>query len=157
MSRAIEKEAVVAAPASRVWDAFTTAEGCKTFFAPDARVELSPGGRYELLFDLDMPAGSQGGEGCTVVSFDAPRRLTFTWNAPPQFPTARGQHTEVTVVLEALGEQETRVRLRHDGFFDGAEWEAVHAYFVRAWDLVLDWLKHRFSVGPIDWSAPPRP
>jgi len=33
----------------------------------------------------------------------------------------------------------------------------VFAYFTRAWEVVLGWLEHRFSVGPIDWSDPYTP
>ena len=36
--RMIEKQAVVGAPIAEVWKAWTTSEGVKSFFAPDAKV-----------------------------------------------------------------------------------------------------------------------
>jgi uncharacterized protein YndB with AHSA1/START domain len=40
MERSIRQETVVPAPAAEVWQAWTTAGGARTFFAPIARVEL---------------------------------------------------------------------------------------------------------------------
>ena len=61
MERAIRKGVIVDAPVSEVWRAWTTEDGAVTFFAPQAHVELAIGGRYEMLFSLSAPPGSQGG------------------------------------------------------------------------------------------------
>ena len=55
----LEKAVLVEATLQQVWRAWTTVEGVKTFFAPDARIELRPNGRYEILFDLDAPEGER--------------------------------------------------------------------------------------------------
>jgi len=45
--------------------------------------------------------------------------------------------------------------LTHDGWGEGEEWDKAVAYFTRAWiDIVPPRLKHRFSVGPVDWNNP---
>jgi uncharacterized protein YndB with AHSA1/START domain len=157
MDRAIRKEIIVAAPVRQVWEAWTTQEGVTTFFAPKANVELAIGGRYEMFFDLDAPVGSQGGEGLKVLSYLPQEMLSFEWNAPPRFPNVRGERTWVVVQLEPQQEDTTRVRLTHVGWRGGEEWDQVFAYFVRAWDIVLGRLEHRFSVGPIDWDDPYTP
>ena len=154
--RAIAGEIVVAAPVEEVWRAWTTSDGAQTFFAPRCRIEARPGGAYEILFLLDAPAGEQGSEGMIVMAVQPPRLLAFTWNAPPNLPQARGQMTHVVIRLAPAGEGSTRVKLRHDGWGEGGEWDEAFAYFDRAWKrTVLPRLKHRFEVGPIDWADPP--
>jgi uncharacterized protein YndB with AHSA1/START domain len=153
--RIIRKEVVVNAPAEPVWNAWTTAKGAVTFFAPKANVKLAIGGPYELFFDLDAPEGSRGSEGMKILSFLPLEMLSFEWNAPPQYPTVRkGQRTWVVVQFRSSGQNEARVRLSHLGWREGEEWDKVFQYFKRAWDIVLGRLEHRFSNGPIDWNNP---
>jgi uncharacterized protein YndB with AHSA1/START domain len=155
-NRAVEGEVVVHAPIKRVWQAWTTHEGAETFFAPQCEIELRPGGKYEMLFDPDAPPGKQGGEGVIVLAVQPPTMLSLTWNAPPELPEIREQRTHVMVVLESLGPARTKVTLRHDGWGEGAGWDAAFKYFDRAWkQIVLPRLKYRFEHGPIDWAHPP--
>jgi hypothetical protein len=109
-----------------------------------------------MLFAPDLPAGSQGSEGCTVLSFLPGRMLSFTWNAPPKFPAVRngGARTFVVVELQPLGPGKTQVALTHLGWREGPEWDQVYAYFDRAWEVVLARLAHRFEGGPLDWADP---
>ena len=151
--RILEKEILVEAPPDVVWDAFTTSEGARTFFAPDALIELREGGPYELYFDVDGEEGSRGSEGCVVVSFEETVRLEFTWNFPPSLPI-RNERTRVVVTFQFLPPHSTRVRLTQGGWKSGAAWDKGYAYFDRAWGNVLENLKRRFAEGPIDWAAP---
>jgi len=156
MERVIRKQVVVATSPGQVWQAWTTVEGVTSFFASRANVELSIGGPYEILFNLDAPPGSQGSEGCRVLSYLPPEMLSFSWNAPPQYPDVRWERTWVVVQLMAEGPQETRVALTHLGWREGETWAQVFDYFTRAWDVVLKRLVHRFAIGPVDWENPPR-
>lgn len=157
LEKMIQKEITVNGSIDRVWKAWTTAELAVGFFAPKAEIELVIGGRYELLFDLDAPVGSQGGEGLKVLSFLPEEMLSFEWNAPPEFPAVRKQRTWVVVQFSALDDGRTRVRLTHLGWGKGDEWGKVFEYFKRAWDVVLSRLQYMFVSGPIDWSDPYRP
>jgi uncharacterized protein YndB with AHSA1/START domain len=88
-TKAVRKEVVASAPIEQVWEAWTTEPGVVTFFAPKAKIDLHPGGRYEMYFLVDAPAGSRGGEGCRVLELDAPERFVFSWNFPPAIPELR--------------------------------------------------------------------
>jgi uncharacterized protein YndB with AHSA1/START domain len=146
-------EVEVDAPISLVWETWTTPKGVKSFFAPDCRMDLKPGGQYEMLFNLDDKEGYRGGEGCVLLALEEPKMLSFTWNAPPEFPEIRQQKTHVTVYLESLTEQRTRVTLIHDGWGCSEDWQLVQKYFERAWGfVVLPRLKQRFLQGPIHWD-----
>ncbi len=152
--RAIVGEALVPASIEAVWEAWTTERGAETFFAPKCNIDLRPGGAYEMLFDLEAEPGDRGGEGMIVLAVQPAKMLSFTWNAPPDMPSVRGQMTHVSVRFEGLEPGRTRVTLRHDGWGEGEEWDAAYAYFQRAWnEVVLPRLTRRFAEGPVDWDA----
>lgn len=148
-----DTEVLVEASPAQVYQAFTTLDGVRTFFAPGGKIELRPGGAYEIYFMPEAPAGSRGADICTVISFEANKKLSFTWNFPPSIPALRsaGALTQVHLELSAEGKR-TRVKLRHDGWQEGADWEKGRGYFSHAWPVVLARLKHRFAIGPLDWK-----
>ena len=155
--RAITCEVTVPAPLSEVWQAWTTEEGAASFFAPACRIDLKPGGAYEMLFNLDAPAGKQGGEGMIFLAIQPESLLSFTWNAPPDLPSVRGQMTHVVVRLDEIDPGKTRVTLYHDGWSEGGEWDQAYEYFTKAWaEVILPRLNYRFENGPIDWENPTR-
>ncbi len=155
----ITAAAVVQAPVAEVWKAWTTDEGLRAFLVEGSKVELRPGGPYEIYFSMQAPEGSRGSEGCTVLSYLPEKMLSFQWNAPPKFQHARSIHTWVVINLEELSPDRTRVELTHLGFAEHAaahpdhraEWEEVRAYFVNAWPFVLGALTEHFA--PVDGST----
>lgn len=153
-NRAIQKEVTVPASREEVWKAFATSEGVQTFFAPKANVKMELGGAYELLFDDGAPAGQQGTEGMKILSYIPERMLSFEWIAPAEFRELRSQKMWIVLFLDDKGEKETVVRLAHLGWRVGAEWDRLYDYFLRAWDIVLGRLEHRFSHGALDWEKP---
>ena len=152
LDRGIRKRVIVPAPREQVWNVWTTVEGITSFFAPAARLEFRIGGPFEMLFLLDAEPGEQGSEGCHLLSYLPYEMLSYSWNAPPQYPDVRKERTWVVVQFAARPEGHTEVELAHVGWQEGEEWEQVYAYFERAWDVVLGRLVQRFRTGPIDWS-----
>jgi uncharacterized protein YndB with AHSA1/START domain len=153
----LRKEVEVAAAPAEVWAAWTTSAGAETFFAPRARIELEPGGAYEILFAPDARPGERGAEGLRVLAFVPREMLVFEWNAPPRWPEIRnGPRTWVVVRLEPAGDRHTRVSLQHAGWRQGGRWGEVYAYFEKAWEVVLERLQRRFASGPLDWAAEAR-
>ncbi len=150
--RAIVKTVTVKAPVEEAWKAWTTTEGIKTFFAPDARVEARPGGPFEIYFNPYARPGQKGADGMVFLAVQEKKMLSFTWNSPPYMPEVRGQHTSVVVRFEPAGEAQTRVRLTHSGWGDGGQWDQSFAYFDKAWGNVLANLEKRFVEGPRDWA-----
>jgi uncharacterized protein YndB with AHSA1/START domain len=150
--RAIEKEAVVRATLDQAWDAWTTREGIKSFFAPDARIEPQVGGAFEIYIDPGAPAGLKGADDMRFMAVQPKKMISFTWNAPPSLPEARKQRTLVIVRFAPIDDKTTRVTLHHTGWGDGGEWDRAYTYFDRAWGNVLVNLQKRFEQGPIDWT-----
>lgn len=144
--RAIAGEAVVNAPLSEVWKVWTTEEGVRSFFAPECSIDLRVDGSFELYFLPDGEPGLRGGEGVRFLAIQPEKMLSFTWNAPPHLPEARAQWTHVVVRFFDAGGGRTRVRLRHDGWGEGGQWDDAFRYFENAWlECVLPALVRRFE------------
>jgi uncharacterized protein YndB with AHSA1/START domain len=158
MVNRITNQILVLGPLSQIWNAWTTEEGAKTFFAPDCRIDLRVGGAYEMFFDLTAPEGERGGEGLTILAIQPEKMLSFTWNSPPSLPDVRGQLTHVTLYFKSLEENTTQLNLIHDGWGEGGQWDEAFDYFSKAWgDVVLPRLQYCFEHGPVDWENPPPP
>jgi uncharacterized protein YndB with AHSA1/START domain/uncharacterized protein YciI len=157
--RRILHEVTVPAGRAEVWQAWTTAEGLTSFFAPAAEIELRLGGKYELYFLPTAPAGQRGSDGCRVLSFVEPEMISFDWNAPPSMPEVRNaeQKSFVVVQFREAGDNQTLVRLIHAGWGAGKEWDKAYAYFEKVWPNVLTNLKSRFESGPVRWGTPAPP
>jgi pimeloyl-ACP methyl ester carboxylesterase/uncharacterized protein YndB with AHSA1/START domain len=131
---------------SQVWHTWTTEEGLTGFFAPACHIELRVGGAFEMYFDLTAAKGEQGSEGMELLAIEQERLLSFTWNAPPQFKSVRGQRTAVTIRFYPLPGERTRLLLTHSGWGEGNEWDEAFAYFGHVWStVVLEHLKNYLS------------
>ena len=153
--RAISGEVFINANLAEAWNAWTTKKGIASFFAPDCKIDIKPGGYYEIYFDPEAPEGERGGEGLKVLAVQPEKMLSFTWNAPPSLPEVRHQHTSVVLRFYSI-EDGTKVTLYHSGWGSGGQWDQAFEYFQRAWlAIVLPRLAYRFKKGAIDWSNPP--
>lgn len=150
--RAVDKEIIVPAGVDAVWQAWTTSDGIKTFFAPDALVEPRVGGAFRIHVDPGAEPGSKGADDMRILAIQPKKMLSFDWNAPPSLPQARQQRTFVIVRLHPVDAKTTRVTLHHTGWGDGGEWDQAYQYFDRTWGHVLAALKTRFEQGPRDWA-----
>jgi uncharacterized protein YndB with AHSA1/START domain len=150
--RAIEKQVIVNATLDQAGDAWTTRDGIRSFFAPDAIVDARVGGSFSIHMNPYAPAGEKGADDMRFMALQPKKMLSFDWNAPPHLPEARKQKTFVIIRFEAIDDKQTRVSLHHTGWGDGGEWDKAYAYFDRAWSNVLANLKKRFESGPMDWT-----
>jgi uncharacterized protein YndB with AHSA1/START domain len=151
--RVVAGEVIVNVGVPRAWDAWTTEDGVRSFFAPACNIEPRVGGPYEILFDPDAEPGSRGAEGMTVMAVQPMKMLAFSWNAPPHLSEVRDQLTHVVVRFEEVDEERTRVTLRHDGWGDGGQWDDAFAYFERAWfDAVLPRFARAMDGHPHVWE-----
>lgn len=143
----IHKSCVVEGSTEEVWRRWSTHEGLKSFLGRDNRIELTPGGPFEIYFLMDNPPGTRGGEGNHILSFLPGRMISFTWNAPPSIPEVRNHKhkTWVVVQMQQLSEDRVEVSLDHLGWLDGDAWDEAYAYFEKAWDIVINRLVESFQ------------
>lgn len=141
----IELEQLVDLPRDEAWALLATSDGWKRSFGVASKIELRPGGAFEIYFSMEAPEGQRGSEGCSVLSLVPGRMLSYTWSAPPRFSHARALRTWVVAEFDEVSASRTRIRLTHLGFDamaeanpdHKAEWEQTRAYFASAWPKVL--------------------
>lgn len=149
----IEITVSVKAPVAEVWQAWTTAAGITSFFAPEAQVDARPDGDFHIYIDPYAEPGMKGADDMRVLAVETEKLLSFTWNAPPSLAEARKQRTVVILRFAPDGDA-TTLTLSHLGWGEGGEWPKARAYFANAWKFVLNNLQTRFETGkPIDWTA----
>lgn len=134
--RIIVASVEVEASPETIWQMWTTEDGL-SFFARDSRIDLRPGGIYEVYFAPDAPEGQRGSEGTTILGFQENRMLTITWALPPYMPEVRPHLTPLTIEIVPVSETMTSVTLTHMGWGEGSEWDEAYAYFQQNWPLVL--------------------
>lgn len=142
-------EVVVATDPMTAWRLWSSSEGLAAWWIDRTRIELRPGGHFEIYFDAEAPAGQQGSEECRVLSHLPGRMLSFTWNAPPHLDRVRGRPTWVVVLFDAVAEG-TRVQVTQLGWpqsewADEPQWAENQAYFARAWSMVLGLFERHFA------------
>lgn len=139
----IKKTKVVDEPVEKIWRRWSTHEGLKSFLGLDNAIELKIGGKFEIYFLLNNPAGLRGSEGCKVLSYLPEKMISFSWNVPPRFEDLRKSEykTWVVVFFNKLIDNKTEIVLTHLGWPADEEWIPVFEYFTEAWDRVLNGIK----------------
>lgn len=157
--RTIFLEATIEASPAEVYRLWASADGVKKFFAPDARIDPTPGGRYQIIFfpSKDPEGNSHGTKGARVLRAVPEKEFAFEWisfagddllgdHAPPYAPPAQRNTaplpTWVELSFEPVNGQpnQTHLKFAHYGFREGALWGRSYQWFGRAWKGVLDQL-----------------
>lgn len=156
-NKIIDFEFTVNASPSEVYNAWTTVEGIKTFFALDGKIELELFGDYHIYFFPNAPEGSRGAEDEKVISFEENKMISFTWGFPPSFPDLRAnQKTVVNIRFNPTDDGKTKIHFIQSGWGEGEDWQKGYEYFVAAWGkAVLPRLIYSFENGPVDWNDMP--
>lgn len=154
--KAVKKEIIINAPLQKVWQKWSTTSGLETFFGQRVNTTFQPMGPFEVLFFPDNPPGMRGAENNILLAMEEEKMISFTWNAPPNFPEIRKQYTSVIVRFYYLPNQKTKVTLDQIGFGNNCEWIAVAHYFNTAWETVLGRLRYSLEKQSIDWKNPPK-
>lgn len=139
-NRQFEHSAVYPCSLAEAWYLWTTNNGFqKSVGVQGSDIELFLGGKYEIYFGMNLPAGSRGSEGCKVLSYAPMEMLAFSWNAPPSIPELRKANVRTQVMLrfESVDPDQTKVTLTHSGIGAGTDWDKYEQYFKNAWPNVM--------------------
>lgn len=110
------------APVSRLFAAWSKPELMRTWFAPgdlvvlEADVDFRVGGSYRLV--MQEPGGERHVVGGEYLEIAPEEKLAFSW----KFETSP-HTTRVALEFTPLGEQQSRLQLRHTEFVDAASCE----------------------------------
>lgn len=152
--RRIVMEVTAAVPLSKAWALWTTKDGLQKFFGPEAEIDPRVGGEFSIHFFPDNARGQRGAEDMIILAYEPQTRLAFTWNAPVMFPHARRQFSVVTVTFAPTPEGGTKVRLMHDHFGEGPDWDETFDYFSQAWSVqVMPYFLYAAEHGSVTWGS----
>jgi uncharacterized protein YndB with AHSA1/START domain len=143
----VVNEAVIAAPLSDVWKAFTTRAGIESWMVGAGDIDLRIGGlirtSYQKGSDLDGDAAIHQ----QILSLDPERMLSYRVVKPPKgFPFAQQiGSTWSTVYFESIDSTHTRVVARMLGYTNDPESQNMRAFFVTGNKATMDALVKRFG------------
>ena len=147
-------ETLVDAPAARVWEAVSTAQGWTGWAVPVAWLD---GDLLETSYSATAARGDPSTIQQRILGSIPGRLLVFrTVKAPqgfPNFETFR-QATHM-IELEPVGESRTRVRLASAGYADSEAGRQLAGFFRDGNRITLERLRQRFLTGPIAWNQLP--
>jgi len=143
----IATEAVVNAPVSRVWEAFTTKAGMESWMVANGDIDPRVGGRMRTSYRKDADLDGDTAIHQTILSIDPERMLSYrTVRSPAGFPFAAtiGQ-TWTVIYFEPLDAGRTKVTVRMLGYSNDAESQKMRAFFDVGNKATLDALVKRFA------------
>lgn len=143
----IVSEAVVSAPAGRVWDAFTTKAGMESWMVAHGDIEPRVGGRMRTSYRKDANLDGETAIHQTILSIDPERMLSYrTVKSPAGFPFAATIGPTWTVIyFEPLDAGRTKVTVKMLGYSNDAESQKMRAFFELGNKATLDALVTRFA------------
>lgn len=145
--RPLSHEAIVNAPVSKVWAAFTTSQGLESWMTAHATIDLRVGGKMRTQYD---PKGSVTDDGAienTILSFEPGRMLSIKVSkAPAKFPFPEAIKQMWTVIyFEPIDEKSTRVREVSLGFGSDEESLKMREFFDRGNAYTMKKLQEHFA------------
>ena len=136
------------APRNRVFDAWLDADALATFMRPAAGVEVphaeadpKEGGQFLVVMKVGPNELPHRGEYKVI---DRPSRLEFTW-----ISEHAGDGSHVTLELEELSPDRTRLTLRHDGLPS----QASRDNHERGWTRIAEKLNGELGTEPAEGEA----
>lgn len=143
----IVSEGMVDAPPAAVWQAWTTAEGLRSWLAPQADIELRIGGLMRTNYNAAGTLGDEGTIENRVLAFDPGRMFAIqVAKALKGFPFPNAVKSMWTVVyLSEVEPGRTQVRAVGLGFGDDDESRRMREFFQKGNDYTLLSLRKRFA------------
>jgi uncharacterized protein YndB with AHSA1/START domain len=146
----IVSQAIVGAPAERVWEAFTTKAGMESWMAANGDIEPRVGGRMRTSHRKDADLDGDTSIHHTILRLEPARLLSYrTIKSPAGFPFASsiGQ-TWTEIQLEPVDADRTRVTVTMRGYTADPEMQKMRAFFEWGNRATLDALVKKFAAVP---------
>jgi uncharacterized protein YndB with AHSA1/START domain len=143
----IVHEGIVEASLERVWTAFTTSEGLRSWLAPHAEIDLRIGGLMRTNYNPQGQLGDPQTIENTILSFEPGRMLSIRVSRAPDsfpFPNAVRDMWSVVYFAEA-GPSRTTVREVSLGFSADEESQRMRAFFNQGNATTLHQLQKHFA------------
>jgi uncharacterized protein YndB with AHSA1/START domain len=154
--RVQQLESVIDAPVAKVWSAFTTDEGFRTWGAPVVHITPGHDGMLEASYLPTAKIGdAENIRNRIVVYFPEHLLVIHNEHAPKGGPFKQEVIDEIRTIFEFqdLGGGKTRLIESGVGYGEGADFDSMYAHFRDGNAEEFDLLEKSFVTGPIDWKA----
>jgi uncharacterized protein YndB with AHSA1/START domain len=143
----IVNSAVVDAPVSDVWKAFTTTEGIKSWMVAEGDIDLRIGGKMRTAYAAGTDLGGPNAIENTIIAYDPERMLTIqNTKAPEIFPFKKAISQVWTVIyFEPVGKEKTKVTVRMLGYRAEDEFVQMRRFFMDGNQQTIDELVKHFG------------
>lgn len=142
--RVLQQAIEIDAPVGKVWEAFTTTAGFRSWAAPVAQVDFRLGGIIEATYDRKGRIGAPGNIKNEIVAY-VPHRMLAIRNvqAPPNLPFDAATFRKIHTVnfFEPITGTRTRVTVAQPGFGTGTAYNGVYRFFAAGNRWTLEQLK----------------
>jgi uncharacterized protein YndB with AHSA1/START domain len=154
--RVQQLSAIVPAPLSEVWKAFTTDDGFKRWAVPMTHITLGNDGMMESSYSIASRVGDPDNIKNRIVAY-LPEKLLVLQNAhvpkggpfdPVLIATLR-----TIITFDAVDGAHTKVTEAQVGYGDGAGYDSMYQHFRAGNAYALQSLVKSFISGPVDWKA----
>jgi uncharacterized protein YndB with AHSA1/START domain len=143
----IVSQAVIDAPASRVWEAFTTKAGMESWMAASGDIEARVGGRMRTSHQKGADLDGDTAIHHTILRFEPERLLSYrTVKSPAGFRFASSiGRTSTEIELEPVDANRTKVTVSMRGYTADPEMQQMRAFFEWGNKATLDALIKRLT------------
>ncbi len=125
-----------------IWSAWTNPDLITEWFPPEANIEPTVGGPFELFFDPNNH-DHQSTKGCVFTLVNPMDELSFTWKGPDQFAIMNNPSSSLTSVKVVFLKEDDNVllKLSHSGWGSTDKWGEAKSWHQEQWQIVLKDLK----------------
>jgi uncharacterized protein YndB with AHSA1/START domain len=140
-------EGIVDAPLEKVWAAWSTSDGLRSWLAPHADIDLRLGGLMRTNYNASGTLGDSQTIENVILSFEPLRMISIrVAKAPDRFPFPNAIQRMWTVIyFEAVDSARTRVRSVSLGFEANEESQKMRAFFAEGNATTLTQLQRHFA------------
>lgn len=139
----IADEFEIDASVDDVWNAFTTAEGLKSWVAPLADIDLRVGGKWRANYNKDGKLGDETTIENTILCYDPKRMLSIKATKFPkgfEFEEA-AKGTWSVFYFAKVSDTKTKITIVGLGYNDSEQSKKMRAFFKPANKYSMDQLK----------------
>lgn len=126
-----------------VWNAFSTAEGLRSWAAPLADIDFRVGGKWRANYDKDGTLGDENTIENTILCFDPKKMLALKATGfPANFPFVEAATKTWSVFyFSKIDESKTKVTIVGLGYDESEQSQKMRAFFKPANKYSMDQLK----------------